>query len=274
VSASGGNTPYTYQWEQSYQAGIGCSGSWLIAIGPNNGTSYNPPAFIATGTYCYRRKVTDACGNFAYSGVASYNVYPDLVSKTIIPIPNSSVVCAGTNVTATFSDGSGGAPGLYSDIDLFSTDGGSNWSVYGSGTPISTIGLSGSNIIQISTRREAITVAGCDFGSTNIYSWAVNPLPTLFNISGGGSYCAGGIGVAIGLSASEVGVNYQLLFGGSPIGAPIPGTGGGLNFGLLTTAGIYTVIATNPVTGCSRQMSGNQTITINQLPTTSAIYHQ
>lgn len=102
----------------------------------------------------------------------------------------------------------------------------------------------------------------------------VNPLPTLFNVSGGGSYCAGGIGVAIGLSASEVGVNYQLLFGGSPIGAPIPGTGGGLNFGLQTTAGIYTVIATNPVTGCSRQMSGNQTITINQLPTTSAIYHQ
>jgi hypothetical protein len=201
-------------------------------------------------------------------------VYPDLVSKTIIPIPNSSVVCEGTNVTATLSGGSGGAPGLYTDKDFFSTDGGTNWLVYGSGTPISTIGLSGPNIIQISTKREAITVAGCDFGSTNIYSWAVNPLPTLFNVTGGGSYCAGGIGVNIGLSGSEVGVNYQLLLGGLNIGTPISGTGGALSFGLQTAAGTYTVVATNPSTGCSRQMAGSQTITINPLPPTSAIYHQ
>ena len=272
-AASGGNTLLSYQWEQSYQAGTGCSGSWTVATGTNNGTSYDPPAFIATGTYCYRRMVTDGCGTVAYSGTATFNVYADLASNTIVPSPISSSVCAGTAVSATFSGGSGGAPGLFADRDSVSTNGGTTWVAYAGGQ-INTTGLSGNNIVQIKTRRVAISVAGCDWGITNIYRWTVYFLPALFNVTGGGSYCTGGSGVNLGLSGSESGINYQLQIGGTTIGSAVAGTGGALSFGLQTAAGIYTVIATNATTGCQLQMTGSQTITINPLPTTSPIYHR
>ena len=271
--ASGGMTPYSYQWMKSYQAASGCSGNWSTASGTNNGTSYNPPAFSSTGTYCLQRIVNDGCGTMAYSGIATFNVYPDLVSNNIIPSPNTSSVCAGTSVSATFSGGSGGAAGLYADRDSVSTNGGLTWIAY-SGGVINTAGLSGNNIVQIKTRRVAISVAGCNWGNTNSYSWTIYPLPSLFTVIGGGSYCAGGSGVNIGLNGSESGVNYQLQFGGSAVGIAVAGTGGILSFGLQTVAGTYTVIAANATTGCQLRMTGNQNIVINQLPSTSPVHHR
>src|SRR2546427_12985968 len=42
----------------------------------------------------------------------------------------------------------------------------------------------------------------------------VNPVPGDFVVTGGGAYCAGGAGVAVELSGSESGVNYQLKLNG------------------------------------------------------------
>lgn len=101
-------------------------------------------------------------------------------------------------------------------------------------------------------------------GSASITSGS---LPNLYSVTGGGSFCAGGSGYAVGLSGSQTGVNYQLYRGTSPVGTPVAGTGGALSFGTMTTAGGYTVVATNPTTGCIRSMSGSATIVVNALPT-------
>ena len=88
----------------------------------------------------------------------------------------------------------------------------------------------------------------------------------------------GGSGVPIGLSNSETGVTYQLMIGsppGSPVGPQLNGTGGPINFGLHTTAGTYTVIATKTPPGCSITMNGNAMILVNPLPAapTGIVYH-
>jgi len=90
----------------------------------------------------------------------------------------------------------------------------------------------------------------------------VNPLPTAFNVTGGGSYCSGGPGVPVGLDGSQVGVNYQLKKDGVDTGAPVAGTGAAITFGNQTAAGIYTVEATNPVTTCKATMTGSATVTV------------
>lgn len=92
----------------------------------------------------------------------------------------------------------------------------------------------------------------------------VQPLPTVFGITGGGSYCMGGTGVNIGLSSSQAGVDYT-LYSGATSSASVPGTGASIGFGLVTAAGAYTVQAVNTTTGCARSMTGAAVVTIQPL---------
>ncbi|WP_217998271.1 T9SS type A sorting domain-containing protein [Flavihumibacter petaseus] len=90
--------------------------------------------------------------------------------------------------------------------------------------------------------------------------------PTLFSVTGGGSYCSGP-GLAIGLSGSTSGVNYQLVLNGTTnVGGTVSGNGNAISFGNLTAAGVYTVIATNAATGCTSNMNSNASITSSNLP--------
>jgi len=94
---------------------------------------------------------------------------------------------------------------------------------------------------------------------------SILPSPYVFTVTGGGSYCAGGSGVTIGLSGTVTGTTYQLYRSGTLIGT-LAGTGAPLNFGLQTVAGTYTVVATITSTGCSGNMSGSATVVVNPLP--------
>ena len=92
----------------------------------------------------------------------------------------------------------------------------------------------------------------------------VNPLPNIYTIFGGGSYCQGGSGVPIGLNGSDVGVSYLLFYDSSATGF-LAGTGDSLHFGLLTVPGTYTVLATGTTSGCTMGMSG--TVSVIVIPT-------
>ena len=100
-------------------------------------------------------------------------------------------------------------------------------------------------------------------GSVNI---SVNALPTAYNVTGGGTFCSGGTGVAVGLSSSQTGITYQVMVNGVNV-ASVSGTGSAINFGIETSAGNYTVKGTDNSTGCSINMSGNANITVYPLPT-------
>ena len=84
----------------------------------------------------------------------------------------------------------------------------------------------------------------------------VNPLPTVFNISGGGTYCdIPGGGATVNLSGSEIGVNYEFKFTATGTFATVPGTGSSLSVNNVTGVGTVYVLATNATTGCFRNMN-------------------
>ncbi|GEO04553.1 hypothetical protein AAE02nite_22170 [Adhaeribacter aerolatus] len=78
----------------------------------------------------------------------------------------------------------------------------------------------------------------------------------------GGSYCAGNTGT-VRMNGSQVGISYQLLLNGSPVGNPVAGTGTGMNFNNLT-AGSYTVQAI--ASGSTCLTYGPVALTENPLP--------
>ena len=151
------------------------------------------------------------------------------------------------------------------------------WNI-SSGTPgvdwtITTPTLSSTNVVWANpaapvTYRLTLTESNGSCFTVVIVDVTVYPLPLNYAVTGGGSYCADGAGLPVGLSGSQSGVNYQLQLGGVNTGALVPGTGVALNFGNKTAAGTYTVVAsTTAVKSCSTNMTGNAVIIIDPLPT-------
>ncbi|RYD57597.1 MAG: choice-of-anchor D domain-containing protein [Sphingobacteriales bacterium] len=139
------------------------------------------------------------------------------------------------------------------------------------GSPVSGNGLAISFGNQMAAGTYSVVATNnstsCVNNMSNTTAVSINNLPAVYNVSGGGSYCSGGTGVAIGLSGSETGVNYQLKNGNTNVGSAVAGTGSAISFGSMTTAGAYTVVATNAITSCVSNMGGNAAVVINPLPT-------
>jgi hypothetical protein len=78
-----------------------------------------------------------------------------------------------------------------------------------------------------------------------------------FNVTGTGSYCNGSSGLTVGLSGSQMSVNYQLKKDGINEGSQIPGTGNALSWA-NKLAGTYTVEAIYNST--SQMMTGSAVV--------------
>ncbi len=111
---------------------------------------------------------------------------------------------------------------------------------------------------------------GCTVSMASSVNVMSNPLPLDFPVQGGGSLCEGEDGADIFLLSSEAGIEYELFRNGNPAGTTVIGTGFTLSFGYHTSSGFYTVVATNPITSCSSQMSSNAQIIVNQIPIADA----
>ena len=113
------------------------------------------------------------------------------------------------------------------------------------------------------------TVVGTnDCGDTNMNGDAViyiDPLPKKYNMTGGGSYCAGDSGIPVYLNGSELFIDYYLLRNGILTGNIMSGNGDSLDFG-IQSAGDYTIIAINPTSFCISNMNGNSVIIKDTLP--------
>jgi uncharacterized protein YjdB len=205
---------------------------------------------------------------------------------TVNPVPNISSFtsttatspCVGTLSTVTINSTSLGA-GTFTVTYSLS---GANTSIANTATltmgtstgtftiPSSLLASTGSTTVTINSITNGYSCSSSP-SSSNTASFAVNALPTVYNVTGGGGYCSGGTGVHIYLSNSVGGVNYQLYLGASTVGSPIAGTFSGLDFGAYTTVGTYTVNAVNATTGCTSNMSGSATVSVNPLPNQYAV---
>ncbi len=171
------------------------------------------------------------------------------------PITGTLSVCAGSTVTLTDPPGTG------------------TWA--SSTATVATAGLTTGIITGVlsGTAPSGITTITYSTGGTCVATAVVTvyALPAVFTVGGGGSYCAGGAGIAITLSGSVVGVHYQLSVGGTPVGGVVTGTGSALTLGTVTTAGTYTIVAANAATGCSRTMTGSAIVTAAVVPSSYAV---
>ncbi|MEQ9405821.1 MAG: DUF6443 domain-containing protein, partial [Cyclobacteriaceae bacterium] len=73
-------------------------------------------------------------------------------------------------------------------------------------------------------------------------------------------------GVPVSLSDTQTGVNYQLKRNGVNVGSAVAGTNNSISFGNQTTAGTYTVVATNATTNCVKTMTGNAVVSVDAAP--------
>lgn len=108
------------------------------------------------------------------------------------------------------------------------------------------------------------SVLGCAAGTSLTVS--VNALPNIYNVTGGGNYCAGDAGVPVGLDGSDAGIDYQLYNGATTMGTALAGLGTPLSFGSQTMVGTYTVMATDATTGCTQAMNDSAVVVMDTLP--------
>jgi len=168
------------------------------------------------------------------------------VNVTPLPISGGGGCIGGTTLLADATTGGTWSSGTTSVATIGSTTGVVTGVAASGGTTVITYALpTGCHVTTIIT---------------------LNPLPTLFTVTGGGTFCAGSAGLHVYLSGSQTGVIYQLFVSGTPLSTPVTGTGSSLDFGAETTPGTYTVVATNSTTGCTIPMTGSATITVNPVP--------
>lgn len=249
VSATGTAT-LTYQWYCNTTASN--SGGSLISGATSS--SYTPPNNVA-GTMYYYCVVTNMCGT-ATSNVSG----PRIVN----PLPDAYSINGGG---AYCSGGSGAAVGVNN------SQSGVNYTLYLNGVSTgSTAGGTGGAIsFGNQTTAGTYTVvatssASCTSSMSGSAVITINPTPAAQNVTGGGTYCSGGSGMAVGTSGSESGVNYTLYLNGVTTGTTLPGTGSALSFGNQTAAGTYTVVAVNGTTSCTANMTGSVSVNITALP--------
>ncbi|RAW00265.1 T9SS type B sorting domain-containing protein [Pseudochryseolinea flava] len=216
--------------------------------------------FASTGrTYYPRVSSTNTCTDDAVLTV-TVKYKPE-----VTPLPTERLMCSGTQTNLSYESQPNGATYSWTVSSNGSISGASN----GNGTTINhTLNNSASTQQRISYTVTP-TLDGCT-GAPFAQSVAVDPVPTIFNVTGGGGYCAGGTGVEIKLSGSQTGVKYTLMKDNVPTSMTSDGNNGAITFSNVTAAGSYTIRATTAAT-CNGNMNGAVVVAINAAPTGTAV---
>ena len=188
----------------------------------------------------------------------------DTATVVVDPLPNVYIVTGGGDYCI-------GGAGVH--VGIGNSDGGISYQLFYGSTPTGTLAGSGSSLdfgaytgAGTYTIVATNTSTGCVQNMGGIATVSIDPLPVVYTVTGGGSYCYLGSGVHINLSGSASGISYQLYYGLSLISSPVAGSGSSLDFGSYTGAGGYTVVATNTTTGCVNNMASFAAVSINPLP--------
>jgi hypothetical protein len=171
--------------------------------------------------------------------VISYTIPTGCSASTILTVYPSSAI-TGSNTVCSGDT-----------IFLANSVSGGTWS--SSAVAVATVTASG----EVRGNAPGISVISYSMpsGCLVTHPVTVNQLPVSYLLTGGGTFCIGSAGVPVSLVGSATGFGYQLYNGVTPV-AYLAGTGAALNFGVHTSAGTYTVRATNLSTGCERTMPG------------------
>ncbi len=268
------------------QASSGCSvgsagaitGSSSVNAG-DSGVTYSISSVSGANNYTWTvpSGATVASGQGTTSITVNYACAATGGDVTVTPSSGSctgtagslSVTVTGVGAAASIGGPTGACPGQTGlGYSISSVSGATTytWTVPSDATITSGQGSTSISVNWGSTAGN-VTVApananGCA-GSGSSLSVALTS-PAVFNVTGGGTYCAASGGVTVGLDGSESTADYQLELNGNPTGAPVGGTGSAISFSGQTAAGTYTVIASNVTSGCTATMTGSASVTTGE----------
>ncbi|WP_339920475.1 Ig-like domain repeat protein, partial [uncultured Flavobacterium sp.] len=238
----------------------------VIWIVPTNGDSLGA-TFILSATSSVRGD-----GSFTYAGWKFTDKDNTSVSLTSSTNPSS----LGTTVTFTATvngTSAGGVPAGSIDFKDGNTVLASNVAFSSTTSNKSTATFTTSTLVVgthiITAKYGAIGSVYNSSTSTELNQVVTSPCtsPIIYTVTGGGAYCSGGAGLAVGLSNSETGVSYHLYKDAIITGSAVLGTSGSsISFGTQTVVGTYTVVATRVDGSCTSNMTGNAIISTNPLP--------
>ncbi|SER02655.1 DUF7507 domain-containing protein [Pedobacter rhizosphaerae] len=250
---SGSTATLTSNLIQGYNA----NNTYHVYSDPTNGNylgtlPFTTPALTTTTSYYIQTVSAGGCIS-AERRQWTVTVNGTAPAKRTISPSTPSAVCAGSVVTLT-SSSTGGVTVYqwYRNGVLISGATAETYSATSSGS----YSVVGGNSTCSSPMSDAVNVT-------------VNPLPTVFNITASGSLCSTGTSTVIGLDGSQSGVNYQLKRDNTNVGSVVAGTGNIITFPATTTAGDYTVVATNASTSCTVSMNGSKVITTTPVITST-----
>lgn len=240
--ATGGSGSYTYSWT-SIPAG---SPAWTSTL--------QKPLVSPDVTTVYSVTANDG-----------YNTAIASVTLVVNPLPLEYSVNGGGEYCYAGEGVGIGLSGseLNTNYQLFRGGVADGPAVTGTGNPIS---LGNRTAAFTYTVTATNNITGCRNQMDESATILITTPPVPYLITGGGSYPLGGPGRLVGLIFADAGISYQLYCNNLPVGIPQQGNNTSLNFGLQTQAGTYTIVATDPVTGCTSNMLASVDINILATP--------
>ncbi|MEI6061300.1 MAG: GEVED domain-containing protein, partial [Bacteroidota bacterium] len=229
--------------EVAGQGHINSSTSSTIAL-TISGTSLTGEARIRVmAVYDYYGYPTP-CGSYNYGNCSDFTVNihapgPPIVSTTAATLVNvssatihglvnpnyfSSSVSFEYGLTAAYGSTIAGTPSPLT--------GGTNTAV---SAALAGLTINTTYHYRVSSTNSSGTSVGDDMTFTTTPT-------TIYNVTGGGSYCTNGTGLSVGLSGSDFNTSYQLYKNALASGSPVAGTGSPLSWD-NQTVGTYTVEA-------------------------------
>ncbi|MBS1609196.1 MAG: HYR domain-containing protein, partial [Bacteroidetes bacterium] len=217
------------------------------------GSTNSPMSFNAPGNYTIVWIYDDGHGN-----VSTQSQAVTVTGLTAFTVTSTGSVCNGGVTIALASSQTGVTYQLIRDGSVIvDSRSGSD----GFGLEFNVQSAGGTYTVR------ATAPAGCTATMNGSVTLTAATLPTVYNVSGGGTTCGSGGITAITLSNSQTGITYYLLKDGIATGVTRNGiTGLGQSFGTPTEAGNYTVLAINAA-GCQQVMNGTAVVSIGVPPT-------
>jgi RHS repeat-associated protein len=228
-----------------------------IASGPmlaGTGSTLSWPSQTTEGTYSISATNTATGCTYTLNTTALVSVDPIL---TLYPIDGGGLYCeggSGVSVKLKGSEANTSGQAVFYQLKVNGVDSGSP--LVGNGSELTWHNLTTTGTYTITAKRASCTQTMS--GSVTVSS---SPIPTLFNVNGGGSVCTNESSPTVTLDGSQINTRYQLKLNGSDSGVIQEGTGSPLSWTFQTGLGTYTVVASDASGGCTLAMNGNAMVT-------------
>jgi gliding motility-associated-like protein len=188
-----------------------------------------------------------------------------ITKPEVTPAPADKIICSGASTALTFTSVPAGATYTWTITPNANITG----AAAGSGSGISQNLTNSSTTQQLMQYSLVPTLGTCD-GPAFTQKVFVDPVPTAFTVSGGGTFCTGGIALTVGLSGSQNGLTYSLFRDGAAAGQTLTGNGAALTFTNVSIGGAYTVTATSAA-NCNAPMTGSASVVVSSAPTGAGV---